>query len=99
MVELIKHASRQILAQGAPEAKVSADRKVAAATIASTGNAPAQETSELSSKAAIAAMANDPPVDIEAVGRIKEAIARGDYPIDLDQVAERLIDSFLHLKG
>ena len=44
-------------------------------------------------------MANDPPVDIEAVGRIKEAIARGDYPIDLDQVAERLIDSFLHLKG
>jgi negative regulator of flagellin synthesis FlgM len=98
MVELIKHASRQILAQGAPEAKVSADRKVAAATIASVG-APPQETSELSSKAAIAAMANDPPVDIEAVGRIKEAIARGDYPIDLDQVAERLIDSFLHLKG
>jgi negative regulator of flagellin synthesis FlgM len=98
MVELIKHASRQILAQGAPEPKVSPDRKVAAAVASAGGPAP-QETSEISSKAAIAAMANDPPVDIEAVGRIKEAIARGDYPIDLDQVAERLIDSFLHLKG
>ena len=53
----------------------------------------------MQSKATVAAMKTEPPVDIEAVGRIKEAIRKGNYPIDLDRVADRLMESYLQLKG
>ncbi|AGI68522.1 putative flgM-like regulatory protein [Octadecabacter antarcticus 307] len=35
-----------------------------------------------------------PPVDIEAVDRIRESISLNDYPIDLDKVAQTLAAAF-----
>ena len=40
-----------------------------------------------------------PPIDMESVSRIKEAIAKGEYPIDLDAVADMLLDAFKEMKS
>ena len=40
-----------------------------------------------------------PPIDVETVSRIKDAIANGDYPIDLDAVADMLLDAYKDMKS
>ncbi len=40
-----------------------------------------------------------PPIDVETVSRIKDAIANGDYPIDLDAVADMLLDAYKEMKS
>ena len=44
-------------------------------------------------------LAQSPPVDSEAVSRIKAAIARGDYPIDVDRISEALMDAYRDMKA
>ena len=38
-------------------------------------------------------------VDLEAVNRIKAAIKKGEYPINLDVVAEELMNSYIEMKS
>lgn len=40
-----------------------------------------------------------PPMDLQSVKRIKEAIAEGKYPIDLDAITESLFQDYLDLRG
>lgn len=98
MVDAIRYGSARPPAPGPSGTRDVEDRK-AAALSASAPPLAAAEQSELSQKAAVAALREQPPVDIEAVTRIREAIARGDYPIDLDSVAERLMESYRQLQG
>ena len=72
--------------------------KVAAATSAVPAEKATADVSSFETKVAVADMAKIPPIDIEAVTRIKEAIAQGKYPVDLDQVADHLVESFLGSK-
>ena len=72
--------------------------KVAAATSAVPAEKATADVSSLETKVAVADMAKIPPIDIEAVTRIKEAIAQGKYPVDLEQVADHLVESFLGSK-
>ena len=44
-------------------------------------------------------LAQTPPVDNEAVSRIKEAIERGEYPIDVDLISEALMDAYRDMKA
>jgi negative regulator of flagellin synthesis FlgM len=44
-------------------------------------------------------LAETPPVDSEAVSRIKDAIARGDYPIDVDLISDALMDAYRDMKA
>ena len=44
-------------------------------------------------------MASSAPVDEVNVNRIKEAIKRGDYPIDIDRISEALMDAYRDLKS
>ena len=46
----------------------------------------------------VAEMAKAPPFDKKAVQRIKEAISRGDYPINLERVSDALMDAYRELK-
>ena len=32
------------------------------------------------------------PVDLERISRVKQAISSGQYPVDPDKIAERMID-------
>lgn len=99
MVDALKNGSARPPAPGPSASREPADRRVAVAPPAMPVSQGASDVSELSSKAAAAALRDDPPVDIEAVSRIREAIARGDYPINLDSIAERLMESYRQLQG
>ena len=46
------------------------------------------------SKEALKVMAENPSVDMEAVERLKEKIRNGEYPIDFDKLADRLLESY-----
>ncbi len=46
----------------------------------------------------VAEMAKAPPINEKAVQRIKEAISRGDYPINLERVSDALMDAYRELK-
>ena len=43
-------------------------------------------------------MAKEPPIDQAATTRIKNAIANGSYPIDLDKIADALFDAYKRWK-
>lgn len=60
---------------------------------------PQTEVTTIAVKATVAELAKSPPIDLEAVGRIKEEIARGAYPVDLDKIAEKLMESFIETRG
>ncbi|RHZ93351.1 flagellar biosynthesis anti-sigma factor FlgM [Cereibacter sphaeroides] len=74
------------------------DRSLAGAA---TGSARASgETVELSA-AALATpeeLRSGPPVDLELVQKIKDAIAEGKYPVDLERITDALFADYLDLK-
>ena len=39
-------------------------------------------------------MAETPSINMEAVERIKQKIKNGEYPIDFDKLADKLLESF-----
>ena len=43
-------------------------------------------------------MSSEAPIDVSKVSAIKNAIARGDYPIDLDKVADALLQAYQDIK-
>jgi negative regulator of flagellin synthesis FlgM len=43
-------------------------------------------------------MASTAPIDIGNVNRIKEAIQRGDYPIDIDRITDALMEAYREMK-
>ncbi len=53
----------------------------------------------LESHAAVKDMASAAPVDRENVNRIKDAIRRGEYPIDLDRVSDALMEAYKEMKS
>ena len=57
-------------------------------------NDDVQISSELKAKD----MISDAPIDTVKVSAIKEAIARGDYPVDLDKVADALLQAYSDIK-
>ena len=60
--------------------------------------APAASTnvkvSDAASSKVVAQMSEAPPMNSEAVRRIKDAIARGEYPINVDRISEALMDAY-----
>ncbi len=56
------------------------------------------EVSKFVTKEKIKDMAKEPPIDQAATSRIKNAIANGSYPIDLDKIADALFDAYKELK-
>ena len=43
-------------------------------------------------------MAKEPPIDKVSTTRIKNAIANGSYPIDLNKIADALFDAYKEMK-
>ena len=56
------------------------------------------EVSKFVTKDKIKDMAKEPPIDQAATSRIKNAIANGSYPIDLDKIADALFDAYKEMK-
>ena len=46
------------------------------------------------SKEALKVMAENPSINMDAVERIKQKIKNGEYPIDFDKLADKLLESY-----
>ena len=99
MVDSVKHNVRQMLAPAAQEAKASTARNNNADVKISPNSSGGADAINVSMKASVSSLAEKPPVDIEVVNRIKQAISDGKYPINLDLVSERLMESYLEMQG
>jgi len=97
MVDIIKTSVQQSLSQTSLDARAQAKRKTIDAPVTQQVSG-SSDVSILSSKAQVKDMAEKPPLDIEAVGRIKEGIANGTYPIDLDQISDKLFENYLEMR-
>ena len=53
---------------------------------------------KINSELKVKDMSADAPIDTIKVSAIKEAIARGDYPVDLDKVADALLQAYSDIK-
>ena len=67
--------------------------------VATSASVDEVKVSDAASVRAQMQLAETAPVDNEAVRRIKDAIARGDYPIDVDLISEALMDAYRDMKA
>ena len=99
MVESIKNITKNIDVSKNSSTNSS---KVGKLNTSSVSQKPAVDTVDLSGSLPAATLADftkKPPIDVESVSKIKEAIANGEYPIDLDAVADMLLDAYKEMKS
>ena len=53
---------------------------------------------QISSELKVKDMSADAPIDPVKVSAIKEAIANGDYPVDLEKIADALLQAYTDVK-
>ena len=95
MVGSIKNftGQRVEVSKGMTEAKTHAEKPTESSSSPSSGSqVDAVLTSK--SKAALKVMAENPSINMEAVERIKQKIKNGEYPIDFDKLADKLLESY-----
>ena len=93
MVDSVNNPVRAVLQQSASSTKPpSGDCSIST-------KATSDGVDNITSKQMAAELSKKPPVDLEAVNRIKAAIKRGEYPINLDVVAEELMNSYIEMKS
>lgn len=98
MIDFINNSVPPKVPVGGSQSGTSASQ-AKSAQAAPAPNKADTEVSVIGAKVTVAELAKTPPIDLEAVGKIKEAISRGAYPVDLDKVAEKLMESFLESHG
>ena len=99
MVESIKNITKNI---DISKNSTTNSSKVGKSNTSSVSQKPAVDTVDLSGSLPAATLADftkKPPIDVESVSKIKEAIANGEYPIDLDAVADMLLDAYKEMKS
>lgn len=97
MVDIVKNAASRLDTR-APVSNGSRTIK-AAANIGNTENAgDSVKPNSLASQSAVKEMASAAPIDKTNVNRIKDAIRRGEYPIDLDRVSDALMEAYKEMK-
>ena len=98
MVEIVKNTISRLEMRKA-ENSISQDAKPLKSK-GSVGNVGSSvKLSSLESQSAVKDMASAAPVDKENVNRIKDAIKRGEYPIDLDRVSDALMEAYKEMKS
>ena len=70
--------------------------KASAAAAANASDSVKLKSADVSSS--VKQMASSAPIDEVNVNRIKEAIKRGEYPIEIDRISEALMDAYRELK-
>ena len=92
MVESVNNSVRAVLQQSSSSTTPSSSDRPSATQATSDG------IDNLTSKQMAAELSKEATVELEAVIRIKAAIKRGEYPINLDVVAEELMNSYIEMK-
>jgi negative regulator of flagellin synthesis FlgM len=98
MVEIVKNTLSRLemrKAGNGPSQDVKPTKSKGSAENVSRG----VERNALESQSAVKDMASAAPIDRENVNRIKDAIKRGEYPIDLDRVSDALMEAYKEMKS
>ena len=98
MVGIVKNTVSPVeprKAEGPDRASRNATKASAAAA---TNASDSVELKSADVSSTVKKMASSAPIDEVNVNRIKEAIKRGDYPIDIDRISEALMDAYRELK-
>ena len=98
MVDIVKNTASRVDVR---KAGSSAQQDVQASQIkaSSKGASQSAEMKSFDSQAIVKEMAAAAPIDKENVNRIKDAIKRGEYPIDLDRVSDALMEAYREMKS
>ena len=68
-------------------------------TAATASSKDSVELKSAENMPAIRAMAASAPIDRANVDRIKDAIKRGEYPIDIDRISDALLEAYKEMKS
>ena len=74
------------------------DTNIKVSNHANTNSEKTKDDVQISSELKVKDMSADAPIDTVKVSAIKDAIARGDYPVDLDKVADALLQAYSDIK-
>ena len=66
---------------------------------ASTSSTDSVELKSAENMSAIKEMAASAPIDRANVARIKDAIKRGEYPIDIERISDALLEAYKEMKS
>ncbi len=97
MVEVVKNSLSRIEPR-----KANTDKPASISAGKPAMTAPSKDSVELKSAenmSAIKEMAASAPIDSANVSRIKEAIKRGEYPIDIDRISDALLEAYKEMKS
>ena len=98
MVEIVKNtASRLEMRKAGNSASQSVKPTKIIGSVENAGESV--KLNSLESQSAVKDMASAAPIDRENVNRIKDAIKRGEYPIDLDRVSDALMEAYKEMKS
>ena len=56
------------------------------------------ENIKISQELGVANLSKEPTLDLDKVSAIKNALSRGDYPMDLEKVADALLQAYKDIK-
>ena len=95
MVGSIKNftGQRVDMSKGMTEGKVQSE-KLDGSSVADSSGSKVDAVLTSKSKEALKVMAENPSINMEAVERIKQKIKDGEYPIDFDKLADKLLESY-----
>ncbi len=99
MVESIKNIAKGLEVQRTASNKSSNTEGSKAGAISASAGVDSVDVSGSLPATTLADFTKKPPIDVETVSRIKDAIAKGEYPIDLDAVADMLLDAYKDMKS
>ena len=98
MVDIVKNTPSRVdlrkAGSSAPQ-----DAQVSQVKASAKSASQSVELKSLDSQSAVKVMASAAPIDKENVNRIKDAIKRGEYPIDLDRVSDALMEAYREMKS
>ena len=99
MVDAIKNTVGRLDLQKTRSSDTRNASSVPAQATAAVTSGNSVKVSSAASAKAITQISEAPPVDGEAVRRIKEAIARGEYPINVERISDALMHAYREMKG
>ena len=98
MVNSIKNIVNQVEVQKSRDLESKTGSSKSASAKAAPATRDTVKVSEAASPQLVSQLSANPPIDSEAVSRIKNAISEGKYPVDVDRISDALMDAYRDMK-
>ena len=98
MVGIIKNTVSSVEPRKADVTDRVSQKATRASAVAAANASDSVKLKSADVSSSVKQMASSAPIDEVNVNRIKEAIKRGEYPIEIDRITEALMDAYRELK-